>query len=297
MSQREFTTLATGFTYTEAPRWRDGKLWISDFYTKCVYSIDLDGTVTTIAEVPNQPSGLGWLPNGTLLVVSMKDKKVMKIKEDGSLEEYADLSSIAKGYCNDMYVDDHGRCYVGNFGFNLMNGGDMDTACLIMIDIDSTLKVVADELYFPNGTVRTPDKRTLIINESFGNRVSAFAIQDDGTLGERKDWAVFGPLATGPNFGDYAQASVVAPDGACIDAEGAVWISDCLGQQAVRVKDNKIVETIDLSPFNVGTFACELGGVDGKTLFLCVAPDFEEHKRTQAREGEIWMTKVAVGAA
>ncbi|PKG35980.1 MULTISPECIES: SMP-30/gluconolactonase/LRE family protein [Psychrobacter] len=297
MSQCEFTTLATGFTYTEAPRWQDGKLWISDFYTKCVYSIDLDGTVTTIAEVPNQPSGLGWLPNGTLLVVSMKDKKVMKIKEDGSLEEYADLSSIAKGYCNDMYVDDHGRCYVGNFGFDLMNGGDMDTACLIMIDIDSTLKVVADELYFPNGTVRTPDKRTLIINESFGNRVSAFAIQDDGTLGERKDWAVFGPLATGPNFGDYAQASVVAPDGACIDAEGAVWISDCLGQQAVRVKDNKIVETIDLSPFNVGTFACELGGVDGKTLFLCVAPDFEEHKRTQAREGEIWMTKVAVGAA
>ena len=297
MSQREFTTLAAGFTYTEAPRWHDGKLWISDFYTKCVYSIDLDGTVTTIAEVPNQPSGLGWLPDGTLLVVSMKDKKVMKVTEDGSLEEYADLSSIAKGYCNDMYVDDDGRCYVGNFGFDLMNGGDMDTACLVMIDTDGTLKVVARELYFPNGTVRTPDKRTLIVNESFGNRVSAFAIQDDGTLGERKDWAVFGPLATGVDFGHYAQASVVAPDGACIDAEGAVWISDCLGQQAVRVKDNKIVETIDLSPFNVGTFACELGGADGKTLFLCVAPDFEEHKRTQAREGEIWMTTVAVGAA
>lgn len=297
MSQREFKTLATGFTYTEAPRWRDGKLWISDFYTKAVYAIDLDGTVTTVAEVPNQPSGLGWLPDGTMLVVSMKDKKVMQINEDGSLTEYADLSGIAKGYCNDMYVDEVGRCYVGNFGFDLMNGGDMDTARLIMIDTDRSLKVVADELYFPNGTVRTPDKKTLIVNESFGNRVSAFTILEDGMLGERQDWAVFGPLATGPNFGDYAAASVVAPDGSCIDAEGAVWISDCLGQQAIRVKEGEIVETIDLTSHNVGTFACELGGEDGKTLFLCIAPDFDEHKRSAAREGEIWTTQVAVPAA
>ena len=295
MSKREFTTLATGFTYLEAPRWYQNKLWVSDFYTHKITSVDLDGNITEIADIPNQPSGLGWLPDGTMLMVSMRDKKVMKRNDDGSLEVYADLSDIAEGYCNDMLVDDKGRAWVGNFGFDLMNGGDFATATLARIDPDGSVHAAADGLYFPNGMVISPDGQQLIVNESFGNRVSSFTIHEDGSLGERKDWAVFGPLATGTDFGAYAAASVLAPDGSAIDAEGAVWIADCLGERVVRVKDGQIVDEISVAPMR--TFACALGGEDGKTLFLCVAPDFEEHKRKAAREGVIWTTQVDVPAA
>ena len=289
----EFKKLAGGFTYLEAPRWRDGKLWVSDFYTHKVVSIDLGGKVTEVAHVPQQPSGLGWLPDGTLLVVSMKDKKVLWQDKSGQLKVYADLSEIAGGYCNDMLVDPQGRAWVGNFGFDLMGGGDFQTATLARIDTDCSVHAAASGLYFPNGTVLSPDGTQLIVNESFGNRVSSFQINADGALGERQDWAVFGKPATGPDLGQYINGSVVAPDGSAIDSEGAVWISDCLGARVIRVAPGgEILQEISVAP--QGTFACALGGEDKRTLFLCVAPDFDEHKRKAAREGEIWTTKVAV---
>src|ERR1700679_462127 len=130
----EFTTLVSGLSFTECPRWRDGRLHVSDFYTHRVFAFAMDGTAETIAEVPGQPSGLGFLPDGRMLIVSMRDRKIMLREFDGSLVEYADLSELASWYLNDMLVDSHGRAWVGNFGFDLMGGAKVTMTNLICVD-------------------------------------------------------------------------------------------------------------------------------------------------------------------
>src|SRR5271169_96728 len=176
----EFTTLISGLSFTESPRWRDGRLYISDFYTQRVLAVAMDGTAETVARVPQQPSGLGFLPDGRMLIVSMRDRKVLRREADGSLVEHADLSALASWHCNDMLVDHDGRAWVGNFGFDL-NGGPTCSTVLICVDPDGTARVVADGLGFPNGMVLTPDGRTLIVAESMMNRLTAFTV-NGGTL-------------------------------------------------------------------------------------------------------------------
>src|SRR5450755_1665893 len=187
----EFTTLISGLSFAECPRWRDGRLYISDFYTHRVLSLAMDGTAETIAHVPQQPSGLGFLPDGSLLIVSMRDRKILRRQLDGSLDTQADVSALAPGYLNDMLVDRDGRAWVGNFGFDLMGGAPARSTVLICIEPDGAAKVVADDLGFPNGTALTPDGRTLIVAESLMNRLSSFNV-DGGSLGERRTWAAFG---------------------------------------------------------------------------------------------------------
>ncbi|MGT2429128.1 SMP-30/gluconolactonase/LRE family protein [Cupriavidus basilensis] len=188
MARRELSVLTEGHTFLEGPRWHEGRLWLSDFYTHRVMAVSLDGTVEPIAEVPQQPSGLGWLPDGRLLIVSMRDRKLLRREADGSLSVHADLSAVASGHVNDMVVDQHGRAYVGNFGFDLMAGAPMRTASLARVDPDGTVTVVADGLFFPNGSVITPDGKSLVVGETLGNRISAFDLHADGSLG---------PAATG----------------------------------------------------------------------------------------------------
>lgn len=293
MASPAFTPLITGLSFLEAPRWHDGRLWLSDFYTHRVIAVDLAGRVETIAEVPQQPSGLGWLPDGRLLVVSMRDRRLLRREADGTLVEHADLAAVAGGHCNDMVVDAHGRAYVGNFGFDLMSGAPPQRATLARVDPDGSVHAVAHDLCFPNGSVITPDGRTLIVGESFGNRMSAFDVAADGSLGPRRDWATFAPLPTATDFMGVLGQLAIAPDGCTLDAEGCLWIADAIGQRVVRVRGGgDIVQSLSTAP--LGVFACALGGDDGRTLFLCVAPDFNEHARREAREAQLWTVRVDV---
>src|SRR4051794_1454937 len=172
-SERKLAYLFEGGNYFECPRWHDGRWWVSDFYRHAVFTYDGDGRQEHVLEVEGQPSGLGWLPDGDLLVVSMKDRRVLRRAPDGNVGVHADLSELATGHLNDMVVDRQGRAYAGNFGFDLMGGGSPAPAGLVRIDPDGATAVVAEDLWFPNGSVITDDG-TLIVAETFAARLTAF---------------------------------------------------------------------------------------------------------------------------
>lgn len=291
-ASREIRTLVTGMAYTECPRWHEDRLWFSDFYTHTIRSVREDGSdLRTEVEVPAQPSGLGWLPDGRLVYVSMKDRRVMRREHDGSLVVHAEVGDHVTGHPNDMVVDHLGRCWLGNFGFDLMGGADIETASLLRIDPDGRVTTVAEDLWFPNGMVITPEG-VLLVDETFGNRVTAFDVEADGSLTNRRAFAQFGPLPSSRNIAEALGGGVVAPDGCGLDAEGALWIADALNGRAIRVREGgEIVD--EVSP-GTGVFACLLGGSDGRTLFLSCAPDFDEHARSAAREAEIRTVTVEV---
>lgn len=295
MASTEARVVVRGMSFTECPRWHDGRLWFVDFYTGTVNSVNDDGTdLRRELEVPAQPSGLGWLPDGRLLVVSMKDRTVLRVERDGSIAVHADVSEYVTGHPNDMVVDSAGRAWLGNFGFDLMAGADPAPADLLRIDPDGAVAVVAEGLCFPNGSVVTADGATLIVDETFGNRISAFDIRPDGSLGPRRDWARFGDLPTGP-LGEVLGRLAVAPDGCGLDAENHLWVADALGQRVIRVREGG--EIVDEVPMGTGAYACMLGGADGRTLFVSCAPDFDEHARSAAREATVRAVRVEVGHA
>jgi sugar lactone lactonase YvrE len=287
-------TVASGFAFLEAPRWHDDRIWFSDFYTHEVSSAREDGSdLRTEAVVDQQPAGLGWLPDGRLLVVSMRDRKVLRREADGTLVTHADLSGHATGHVNDMTVDARGRAYVGNFGFDLMSGAPLVATALHRVDPDGTVTEVADDLWFPNGSVITPDG-VLVVNETFGNRLTAFDLTADGRLVNRRVWAEFGPPPAERAIGAVLAQAKVAPDGACVDAEGAVWIADAAGGRLLRVRDGG--EILDEVRPGSPVYACALGGADGRTLYACVAPDFNEAARKAAREASLLAFRVPVPA-
>jgi sugar lactone lactonase YvrE len=292
---RELRVVAEGFSYLECPRWHDGQLWISDFYTHGVFTVDDDGRTETVLEVPGQPSGLGWLPDGRLLVVSMRDRRVLRREHSGELVVHADLSELATGHLNDMIVDRSGRAYVGNFGFDLMAGESIRGTALLRVDPDGSTAVAAEDLVFPNGSVLLPDG-TLVVAETFARRLSAFRIDDDGGLTGRRTWASLGPEETGPDIGDFLDAGPGAPDGMCGDEEGAVWVADSVGHRVLRVRDGgQVLE--EISTGDMGVFACMLGGQERRTLYLCVAPSFAEHERRATREAQLLACEVDVPGA
>lgn len=255
MAGNELRTLADGFKFLEGPRWHDGRLWFSDFYTHRVLAASLDGKVETIAEVPNQPSGLGWTAEGRLLIVSMLDHRLLELGPRG-LREVADLSALATGPCNDMVVDAAGRAYIGNFGFDFEKGEPQIPACLARVDPDGTVTVAADGLVFPNGSVITPDGRTLVVGETFANRLTAFDIDPTGALSNRRTWA---------------DLPGVLPDGCCLDAEGAIWLADPGGRRVIRVFEGGRIEREIPMAAGQNAFACMLGGEKRTTLFICAS--------------------------
>jgi sugar lactone lactonase YvrE len=292
---RQLTTVVDGMTFTECPRWRDGRLWFADFYTYRVLSVVPGGEPEEVASVPQQPSGLGWLPDGRMLVVSMRDRKVLRQESSGELVEHADLSGIATGHVNDMVVAPSGIAYVGNFGFDLMAGSPFMATPLARVDPDGSVSVASEPLRFPNGSAITPDGATLVISESFGNRMSAFDIAADGSLGPRRDWAALGPPPTSDDPAEGLAEVAFTPDGMCLDADGAVWVADAGGNRVLRLAEGgEILEEIATGE---GCFACMLGGDDGRTLFICVAPDFHEDARKAAPEARIVATTVEVAHA
>ncbi|WP_285186873.1 SMP-30/gluconolactonase/LRE family protein [Rhodococcus sp. MEB041] len=286
----EPTVVLEGYTYFECPRWREGRVWVSDFYTHQVLSANEDGSdVRVEAEVPHQPSGLGWLPDGRLLVVSMRDQTVLRREENGDLVVHADLSAHATGNANDMHVDADGRAYVGNFGFDLMNMAPIETASLLRVEPDGSVHEDATDLHFPNGMAVTAGG-DLLVDETLGNRISAFAIGDDGVLGPRRDWAVLGPMPESTDIAEGIGQVVVAPDGCALAQDGTLWAADALGQRIVQIREGEGV--VDELTFDTGVFACGFGGDDGRTLFVCAAPDFNEHARKDEREGRLLSVRI-----
>ena len=254
------------------------------------------GVAEKIVHIEQQPSGLGWLPDGRMLVVSMKDRKVLRLEDDGELVVHADIWEHCDGHANDMVVAPNGDAYVGNFGFDLMGGADHKHAALILVKPDGHSQIVAEGLAFPNGMVVSADQKTLIVNELFGNKISKFDIKEDGTLGEKRDFANFGELGDEPNLGVRIENASILPDGLALDSEGAVWIADTLNQRAVRIQEGgEVLEVVDTAPD--GIFAVALGGQDGKTLFMCAAPDWDEASRTAETRGRMLSTQVKVGHA
>lgn len=290
-----FKSLISGMSFTECPRWHDGRLYFADFYTRRVLAVTLDGMIETIAEVPGQPSGLGFLPDGRMLIVSMRDRKIMLSENGRSLVEYADLWELAPWHLNDMLVDANGRAWVGNFGFDLMGGAKATTTNLICVDPDGCAKVAAGGLGFPNGMVLTPDGKSLIVAETTMNRLTAFDLSS-GVLGRQRTWAAFGDAPTSPDFAQLLSQVNVAPDGICLDAEGAIWVADAKNGRLLRVAEGG--DVIDeLKTGHLGAFACMLGGSDGRTLFVCVAPTFHEAEACANHRAEIWMITVDVPRA
>jgi sugar lactone lactonase YvrE len=245
-------TLLTGLAMGESPRWYDDRLWLSDMGANEVVAVGLDGRREVVIPVPAMPMGLGRLPDGSLLIVSSLDGRLLRRASGGSLDVHADLSGLASHAWSDMVVDGRGNAYIGNIGFEF--GGEPALGILALVTPDGSARQVADEVAFPNGVAVTPDNATLILAESYGNRLTAFDIASDGSLSNRRTWADLP--------GGY-------PDGICLDVEGAVWYADVPNKRCVRVREGgEVLQTIDLDR---GCFACALGGDDRRTLFLTVA--------------------------
>ena len=244
-------TLVDGLCFGEGPRWHLGRLYFSDMHGNTVYAVDTSGNLEAIVKLDDdEPSGLGWLPDGRMLIVSMRNRKLL-VLDSGLLTEFADLSGIATYHCNDMVTDLKGRSYVGNFGYDLHNNAEFQKAALILVHPDGTTELAADGLSFPNGTVITPDGKTLIVGESFGARLTAFDISPDGSLTNRREWA---------------KMDGAVPDGICLDDAGGIWVASPVSNEALRVIEGG--EVTDRIKTENQAYACMLGGLDGKTLFI-----------------------------
>ena len=272
--------LLDGLAFAESPRWHAGELWFSDFYTHRVHRLDAAGVLHTECELPGQPSGLGWLPDGRLLVVSMTDRRLLRREADGRLLQHADLSALAAFHCNDMVVDGTGRAYVGNFGYDLLARAPLAPADLVLVEPDGSASIVARDLGFPNGSVITPDGATLIVAETAAKRLTAFDIGAYGGLSNRRLWADLGPFR---------------PDGICLDAEGAIWAATVRGRACIRVAEGgALLDRIDTAD---PCIACMLGGNDRRTLYIVTGEVEAAEVALARRTSAIWQTRVEVPGA
>jgi len=241
-------TVIDGLSFPEGPRWHEGALWFSDIHAHKVYRL-ADGKSAVAAEIGDRASGLGFLPDGSLLVVSMLDRKLIAVGRDGKQRIYADVSHLSRNFINDMVVDAQGRAYVGS-----RNGGTpaSKSDSLLLAEPDGTARVLLDDMVSPNGSVITPDGKFLIIAETALGRLNRFAINADGTLGE---WTIMCELA-----GRHI-------DGICLDAAGGVWCGGGNGGLLYVGPDGTLERVVDFPPDRM-VLATALGGPDGKTLFL-----------------------------
>ena len=246
----ELHTLMTGIVFGESPRWHDDRLWFSDWGAQEIIALDLEGNSEVIIRMPSFPFCIDWLADGRLLIVLASDRLLLRREHDGSLVTHTDLSSLSEHPWNDIVVDSRGNAYIGNIGFDFP-AGEFAPGILALVTPDGSARQVADGVAFPNGIVVTPDNSTLIVAESYANSLTAFDIAADGSLSNRRVWA---DLDNG------------VPDGICLDAEGTIWYGDVPNKRCVRVREGgEVLQTIELDR---GCFACMLGGVDRRTLFL-----------------------------
>ena len=270
----EVDLLVDGLDFGEGPRWRDGQLWYSDFFQHRVYTVTADGRRETVLDLGDeQPSGLGWLPDGDLLIVGMLGRRILRYDGTG-VRVHAELGHIATSHCNDMVVDHQGNAYVGNFGFDYGAGQASVGAALALVRPDGSSLAVAEDLQFPNGAVITPDGTTLVVGETFGSRYCAFTIATDGTLSDRRIWA---------------EVPGRMPDGCCLDAAGGIWFADAIRPEVGRVVEGgEITDAVEVPQ---RAFACMLGGDQGNTLFVITAPS-DPQGGLSPGQGAVWSVEV-----
>jgi sugar lactone lactonase YvrE len=274
----------SGLFFGECPRWHEGRLWYSDFFDHAVFSVSPDGERRVEVAFDGEPAGLGWLPDGRLLINSRLDRAIYRREPDGKLVVHGDLKPFATWHANDMVVAANGQAYSGNFGFDLdglydgsVPASAISTASLVRVDPDGTTHEAAGDLQFPNGAVITEDGRTLIIAESFGRQLTAFDRADDGALSKRRVWASF---------------EGVAPDGICLCADGSVWVANALGAECVRAAEGgEILERVTTSR---NCFACMLGDDDRRTLYLVTAVDSNANVARANRDGALEKVRTTV---
>jgi sugar lactone lactonase YvrE len=271
--------LVDGLCFAEGPRWRDGKLWFSDMHGHKVCTVDIAGNLEVIVAVPKQPSGLGWLPDGRLLIVSMLDRKLL-VYSEGVLSEFADLSQLASYHCNDMVVAPSGHAYIGNFGFDIEDGSDAAPAELIMVGPGGEATVVAHDLSFPNGMVITADNKTLIVGETMASQLTAFDIEQDGSLSNRRTWA---------------QLDGAMPDGICLDEAGGIWVASPISDEVLRVVEGG--EVTDRIKLDAHAIACTLGGPDNRSLFILSCQTLAAQECRNNRDAKIEVIEVTFAGA
>ena len=267
MHEYQPKTLLDGLLFPECPRWRNGRLYFSDMHSGRVIALAPDGKTEDIVHVAGGPAGLGWRPDGEMLVVSMRDRRLLK----ANLDVVAELGTFAPFHCNDMVVDHSGRAYIGNFGFDLFGGEEPKPTCLLRVDTDGGVHVVAENLFFPNGMAIASDRQTLIVAQTFGHELTAFDIGEDGSLGGRRT---------------FAALPGVYPDGICLDAEGEVWVTCPTAEETIRVREGGKI-TVRIPHPGRDSFACELGGIDSQQLFLCTAKSSRPDVVQASRSGRI----------
>jgi sugar lactone lactonase YvrE len=267
--------LLAGLAFPESPRWHDGRLWVSDWGANEVIAVDPAGQSEVVARVRSFPMCIDHLPDGRLLIVSSADRRLLRQEHDGSLVEHGDLAALAEHPWNDIVIDGRGNAYVNNIGFDFP-GGEFAPGIVALVTPDGVARQVADDLAFPNGMAVQPDNGTLIVAESYGQKLTAFDIASDGSLSGRRTWA---------EVDDH-------PDGICLDADGAVWYGDVGNQRCVRVAEGgEVLQVIDLDR---GCFACVLGGPDRRTLFMTVNEWGGAEGMGETREGQVLAVKVDV---
>lgn len=237
----------------ESPRWHEGRLWFSDWGAREIVATDGAGGREVMARMDGMPFCFDALPDGRLLIVSPVDRSLLRRDADGALSTYADLGPLHEKAWNDIVVDGRGYAYVNNVGFDFPQG-EFTPGIVAVVAPDGSARQVADDVAFPNGMAVTADNATLIVAESYGRRLTAFDIGEDGGLSNRRVWADLG---------------VGTPDGICVDAEGAVWYADVPNKRCVRVREGgEVLQTVSLDR---GCFACALGGPDRRTLYMVAA--------------------------
>lgn len=245
--------LLSGLAMGESPRWHDGRLWFVDWVAQELIAVSPGGAAAVMMATPALPCSIDWLPDGRMLLVAGQAGQLLVQQADGALVPYADLRRLAAYPWNELVVDGRGNAYVNTIGFDFP-AGPVAPGMIVLVQPDGAVRPVAGDVAFPNGMAITPDTRTLIVAESYANQLTAFDIAADGSLVRRRVWA---PLGGG------------VPDGICLDAEGAVWYADVPNQRCVRVAEGGAVLTT--VPLDRGGFACMLGGVDRRTLFVLAA--------------------------
>lgn len=271
--------LLTDLMFPESPRWHEGRLWVADWAAQQIVAVDLEGKSAVVGHVASFPFSIDWRPDGRLVVISSADRSLLTESADGPPAPSTDLRGLSERPWNEIVVDGRGNTYVNNIGFDFP-GGEFAPGFIALVTPDGAARVVAQDVAFPNGMAVTPDNGTLILGESYGNRLTAFDIAADGTLSNRRIWA--------ETPGDH-------PDGICLDADGAVWYADVGNRRCVRVAaGGEVLQTIE---FDRGCFACMLGGPDGRTLF-CVTNQFEGNSAPhEAKAGQVLAVQAPAPAA
>jgi sugar lactone lactonase YvrE len=284
------TPFVRGLKFGEGLRWHDGRFWYSDFHHRRVSSVAADGSVAIELEIDDRPSGLGWLPDGRLLVVAMTSQRLLRRESNGSIALHADLKPFAKFHANDMTVDAKGHAFIGCFGFDLDafiedNGAPAlfappgpPTAPILMVTMDGKTKIASDNLRFPNGMIIIGS--TLVVAETFLPGLTAFDLGADGSISNRRPWATLPPPPS------------LVPDGICMDSEGAIWVANALGREAVRVgAGGTILDRVETSQF---AFSCALGGADGRDLLIATAPTSNVKAAASQSKGMLEIARVSV---